>query len=459
MDLLIKEGAKLAPKDRAETTAIFRSQVIGPLLTRDFTSHGDLADAIRAVAKERHRPPGATVSRFFSEATVERWYYRYKKGGLPALRSRRRSDSGHARELTDHQRGLLLDIRREHPTTSAALILRTLELDGRIAKRSVSLTTLRRLYGEHGLDRVVRSAQDGRVRLRWQVDRADALWHADVCHGPAMQIGGRAVPLRIHAILDDHSRYIVAIQAATTEREVEMLSLMVKAMRGLGRRPEALYLDNGATYTGEVLATTCARLEIGLLHAAAEDPQARGKMERFWRTLREGMLDHIGTPGSLHDVQVRLLAFLAKHYHVAPHASLMGKSPGEVYETARRDVRPITEVELGGALRVHAKRRVRRDGTVEVGGVTFETRAGFLAGRVVVVARTLLDATSDPWIEHEGQRYVLGRVDAEENARRKKVGPRPNRPQRGLDVPFDPASTLLDAMMGRGRKGDEAGAR
>ena len=168
------------------------------------------------------------------------------------------------------------------------------------------------------------------------------------------------MPLRIHAILDDHSRYIVAIQAATTEREVEMLSLMVKAMRGLGRRPEALYLDNGATYTGEVLATTCARLGIGLLHAAAEDPQARGKMERFWRTLREGMLDHIGTPGSLHDVQVRLLAFLAKHYHVAPHASLMGKSPGEVYVTARRELRPITEVELGDALRVQRSWRWAR---------------------------------------------------------------------------------------------------
>ena len=458
MDLLIKEGDKLAPKDRAEATAIFRSQVIGPLITRDFTSHGDLATAIRLVAKEKHRPPGASVSRFFSEPTVERWYYRYKKAGLPALRSRRRSDTGHARELTDAQRDLLLEIRREHPTASAALILRTLELDGRVAKRSITVSTVRRLFGQHGLDRVARSAEEGRVRLRWQSDRADGLWHADVCHGPAMSIGGRTVPLRIHAILDDHSRYVVAIQAATTEREVEMLALMVKAMRGLGRRPEALYLDNGATYTGDVLVTTCARLEIGLLHASPHDPQARGKMERFWRTLREGMLDHIGTPGNIHDVQVRLLAFLAKHYHVAPHASLMGKSPGEVYETARRELRPITEAELGGALRVHGNRRVRQDGTVEVGGVTFESRAGFLAGRVVVVARTLLDPTTDPWIEHEGQRYVLGRVDAEENARRKKTGPRGNRPARGLDVPFDPASVLLDALMRRGRK-DLGGAR
>jgi transposase InsO family protein len=454
MDLLIKDGDKLAPRDRAEATAIFRSQVIGPLVTRDFTSHGELADAIREVARKTHRPPGATVSRFFSESTVERWYYRYKKAGLPALRSRRRSDVGHARELTDEQRDLLLEIRREHPTTSAALIVRTLELDGRIAKRSVSLSTVRRLYNEHGLDRAVLSAQDGRVRLRWQADRADALWHADVCHGPSMRIAGRTVPLRIHAILDDHSRYVVAIQAASTEREIEMLALMVKAMRGLGRRPEALYLDNGATYSGEVLATACARLEVGLLHATPHDPEARGKMERFWRTLREGLLDHIGTPGSLHDVQVRLLAYLAKHYHVAPHASLMGKSPGEVYETARRDVRAITEPELGGALRVHGKRRVRRDGTVEVGGVTFETRAGFLAGRIVLVARTLLDPNAEPWIEHEGERYLLARVDAEENARRKKQGPTANRPQRGLDVPFDPASALLDALMGRTRGGD-----
>lgn len=454
MDLLIKKGDELAPKDHAEEVAIFRAQVIGPLLTREFTSHGQLAAAIREVSRHLHRPPGRCISRKYSKATIERWYYRYKNGGLDALRPRRRSDAGHARELTDEQRKLLLDIRREHTSTSASLILRTLELDGRLAKGSVSASTVRRLFAEHGLDRIAIAVARGGGRLRWQVERADALWHADVCHGPAMKVGGRTVPLRIHAIVDDHSRYVVAIQAATTEREVEMLALMVKAMRTVGRRPEALYLDNGSTYTGDVLATLCARLEIGLLHAQPEDPEARGKMERFWRTLREGLLHHMGTPGSLRDVQVRLLAFLAKHYHVSPHASLMGKTPAEVYETAPRIERAISDVELAAALRVHGKRRVRTDCTLDVGGTTFETRAGFLAGRVVVVARTLLDVTTDPWIEHEGERYLLTRVDPEENARRKKTGPSANRPQRGLDVPFDPPGALLDALMRRGRDHD-----
>jgi transposase InsO family protein len=449
MDLLMKEGAKLAPKDNAEAIAIFRAQVIGPLLTRAFITHGELAEAIRGLSRERHWPPGADAARMYSEATLERWYYRFRKHGLAGVTPRRRSDTGHARGLTDEQRELLLAIRREHPTTSAAVILRTLELDGRLAKRSVSLSTLRRLYRERGLDRVTLRAADGRVRLRWQADRADAVWHADVCHGPMMKIAGRAVPLRIHAILDDHSRYIVAIVATTNEREIEMLALLVKAMRSTGRMPEALYLDNGATYTGDVLATACSRLSIGLLHATPHDPQARGKMERFWRTLREGCLDHIGTPGSLHDVQVRLLAFLAKHYHVASHASLMGRSPAEVYETALRADIPVDETDLAAALTVHGRRRVRRDGTLEIGGETFETRTGFLAGRVVTVGRSLLDPTADPWIEHEGQRYVVGRVNAEENARRKKHGPKLKCAGRGIDVPFDPAGALVEALVGR----------
>lgn len=190
MDLLTKEGAKLAPKDTPEGVAIFRAQVIGPLLTRAFSSHGELADAIRMLARHKHLPPGASATRFYSEATIERWYYRFKKRGLAGLTPKRRSDVGHARELTDAQRDLLCAVRREHPSTSTALILRTLELDGRLAKGAVSLSTINRLFRSQGLDKVTLRVADGRVRLRWQADRVDALWHADVCHGPAMKIGG-----------------------------------------------------------------------------------------------------------------------------------------------------------------------------------------------------------------------------------------------------------------------------
>jgi hypothetical protein len=46
-----------------------------------------------------------------------------------------------------------------------------------------------------------------------------------------MKIAGRTVPLRIHAILDDYSRYIVAVVATTNEREIEMLALLASSNR------------------------------------------------------------------------------------------------------------------------------------------------------------------------------------------------------------------------------------
>ena len=113
---------------------------------------------------------------------LHKWYYRFRKHGLAGVTPRRRSDTGHARELTAEQRELLLAIRREHPTTSAALILRTLELDGRLAKRAVSLSTLRRLYREQGLDRVTLRTSDGRVRLRWQAVLVDQPAHLHGAH-------------------------------------------------------------------------------------------------------------------------------------------------------------------------------------------------------------------------------------------------------------------------------------
>jgi transposase InsO family protein len=84
-------------------------------------------------------------------------------------------------------------------------------------------------------------------------------------------VDGQSRPLRIHALLDDHSRYVVALQACSNERESEMLALLVRAWRGHGL-PEKLYLDNGPTYVGDALYTACGRLGITLVHARPYDP-------------------------------------------------------------------------------------------------------------------------------------------------------------------------------------------
>src|SRR5581483_1992446 len=113
------------------------------------------------------------------------------------------------------------------------------------------------------------------------------------------------------------------------------------------------------------------------------DAPARGKMERFWRTLREGCLDHLGTMTQLHDVQARLLAFLDAHYHQAPHGGLFGKPPAHVWAGAT--LRAIDEAELATALTMRVRRRVRKDGktlcanvaeTVDPVAITLEGQLG-----------------------------------------------------------------------------------
>jgi putative transposase len=441
----------LTPKDHAEAVALFRSEVIGALVRRQL-DRGELRAALVEISQQRLRPPGSEHTRSFSVPTLERWYYRYRRGGLTALRPRSRSDRGRARELTDEQRALLCDIRSEHPSASVPLILRTLVADGRLQKEAVSEPTVRRLFAERGLDRVpLRDGASPKTRLRWQADRPGALYHADVCYGPPVVVDGVSRPVRIHALLDDASRFIVAIEAHHTEMEVDMLGPLVRALRRYGA-PDGLYLDNGATYRGQVLRIACERLGITLLHARPYDAEARGKMERFWRTLREGCLDYLGSLSSLHDVQVRILAFIDQHYHLAPHAALMGRSPGIVWAEAEanRPVDHITEEQLRTALTVRERRRVRRDTTVSIGGSQWELSQGFLAGRIVTVARSLLHPADPPWVEHDDKRLVLYPVDPVANARRKRPPRRPDAPAKpNKPVAFDPPSALLDRAVGR----------
>ncbi|XXY13608.1 DDE-type integrase/transposase/recombinase [Sorangium sp. So ce216] len=434
----------LKPKDHAEEIAIFRHGVIGQICARDL-EHGDLAEALRTLSIQRLRPPGSACTRSFSIPTLERWLYAYRRRGLEGLRPRARRDRGRGRELDPVLRQLLCDIRREHPDASVPLILRTLRADGRLCA-TVSASTVRRLFRQEGLDKVpLRDGKGPTTRLKWQADHPDALWHGDVCHGPTLHLAGRRVTVRIHALLDDASRFILVISVESDEKEDTMLRLLVRALRLYGV-PSALYLDNGATYRGDALRLFCSRLGITLLHARPYDPQARGKMERFWRTLRENVLDHLGSITSLEDISSRIQAFVDVHYHPSPHAGLMGRAPGLVYAPGQREIDPLSEARLREALTLRQRRRVRRDTTVSVRGRLYELDHGYLAGRVVTVAFCLLDEPLAPVVEIEGQRIALRLVDPVHNAHVKRPPRRATQSgasPAGQPVAFDPGGALL----------------
>lgn len=434
----------LKPKDHAEEVAQFRAAIIG-MVARCEMDHGRLQGELEALSRKRFRVPGATSTRTFSVPTLERWLYAYRKGGLEALRPKPRKDRGRGRDVEEAQLTLLLDIRQEHPSASAKLILDTVERLGLLPKMLLTPTTLRRIYADHNLPRRSRKDTDREHgRLRWQAEHPHAIWHGDVCHLAPIEVAGTKKPVRVHAFLDDCSRDVLEIRAYHHERELDMLDLLVRAFRKHGP-PDALYLDNGATYRGDALQIACARLDITLIHARPYSPQARGKMERFWRTMREGCTDFIGPVASLHDVNVRLWAFVEQHYRKSAHAGLFGRTPKSVIEDALalEPRLPIDEQRLRDALTVRVRRRVRADNTLSIGGTDFETRQSFLARKLVSVGYCVIDQPLEPWIENQGQRYPLLPVDPVANGRsreRPRIEPRPERPSTG----FDPAGALLD---------------
>ena len=312
---------------------------------------------------------------------------------------------------------------------------------------------MRRLYAAAGLRRrATRPEGEPKTRLRWQAERPGALWHGDVCHVTGCTVGGKTTPVRIHGLLDDASRYVVALEAHATEKEVDMLGMTVDALRREGK-PDGLYLDNGSTYRGDILKTACARLGITLLHAKPYDPEARGKMERFWRTLREGCLNYLGAVASLEDINATLRAFLDKRYHPAPHAGLLGKSPAKVYAARPPGEGAVDDKALRVALTERSRRRVSGDNIVSVDGVVWQLDQGYLAGQIVTVARCFVAPNEPPWVEHEGKRLVLHPVDPESNARRKRPprgGPAAEKSTRPVD--FNPTRTL-GRSKGRGGEG------
>jgi transposase InsO family protein len=426
---------------RADQVALFRLGVIGDLLSRPL-ERGELQDELKLRAQRRYRPPGASASRSYHWKTLQSWYYAARDGldGLrPASRSR-----GLALALDDDQREILLEMRRAHCSAAVDMILSEAVRNGIIAEGEVSPSTLRRLFREHGLSRQPQNRHDRRERRRWDSGRVGAVWHMDVCHVWRRDADGKPVKAYVHAIIDDHSRYVVGLSAREHEQETDALSVFCAALL---QHPACgiLYVDNGSCYKGEVLALALERLGIRLVHTPPGEPQGRGKLERWFRTMRQRCTDHLVGSTTLSELNAALFAFLDADYHRRPHPALLGRTPYRCYVQGIQTLpRPRTAAELARALEVTLKPVVRKDATVQVRGRLYEVRGRHLAGKRISVR---LDPFTDAVVgaSYEDLDVVIGPCDPVANADRPQS---PLAPEAASTTPFDP----IAGMLARARK-------
>src|SRR5262249_50223142 len=128
-------------------------------------------------------------------------------------------------------------------------------------------------------------------------------------------------------VLDDASRLIPHAQFYDKQGLDAFLDCLRHAVASRGL-PVKLYVDNGKVYHSEQLARLAASLGILITHSPPYQPEGRGKIERFFRTVREQFLANLDRKHwlTLEALNERLWIWIEQVYHRSEHASL-GTTP------------------------------------------------------------------------------------------------------------------------------------
>lgn len=441
------------PTFTQQEEALFRHAVLGPVLAGKLR-RGQLRRKLEELASETYTDRTGEV-RKMSWKTLEQWFYQIKNGGFAALTPKTRSDAGTCRCLTADLAQLVVDLKQDDPGQSARLIKDTLIKAGRIAPKDVSESALQRLLKQRGLSgpklELLR-----KERYRFCAAHVGELAQSDCVHGFKMfnPKTRREETVKIFALLDDKSRMGLNIHGGFRETEAAFLCVMHGAIarRGVFR---TLYVDRGASFKGRDLELACAHLSIRLLHAPVADGPSKGKIERFWRTLRADVLDRIDPESvrTLNDLNVRLMAWMENDYNVRPHSGLFGRTPREVWEEEIDQVAWIDDPSrLDAVFTGEATRTSRNDATVSFEGQTYEL-PGHLRRCRVTLKYSFLDPSRVRVLDGTTE-VPLKIVDPIANSKRIRHTPRLAARRAKKYRELNPVEVLLDRVAGRtpGRK-------
>jgi len=215
-------------------------------------------------------------------------------------------------------------------------------------------------------------------RRKFEVELPNDLWQSDVMHGPMVEAEGKMKKTYLLAFIDDHSRLVPHGQFYLSERLDFYLDALEQALlkRGL---PRKLYLDNGPAFRSKHLEHVAASLGIALIHASPYKPQGKGKIERFFRTVRMQFLP--GFKGKLlEELNEAFDLWLDEIYHQRKHSST-AQSPFERF-TAHMECLRAAPRELGDFFRKPARRRVAKDRTITLNGKLYEAPVALIGKQV-----------------------------------------------------------------------------
>jgi putative transposase len=417
--------------EQKEKVAVFRFGVIFPLVECHTGRYwGEKERIIRELIAREWEIPFSNRT-FISRATILNWYSRYRNGGerIEALLPSNRSDRGTQRSLAPEVIDALVRMRKENPKLSVPRLVEKATVSGAFHPGgSVSIATVYRLMRLHKVEK----NQKKEDMRKFEVQMSNDLWQSDCMHGLKVLHEGSARKTYLFALLDDHSRLIPHGQFYLAENLENYLDCLWSALRKRGV-PRKLYVDNGPSFRSHRLKIGCASLQIGLIYARPYRPQGKGKIERFFRTVRSQFLSEIPSGLSLAELNEHFTDYLENLYHTREHGTT-GQAPIKRYLQDAKALRRAP-AELPGYFRRKENRKVNNDRSVRLDGRLFEAPSG-LVGQMVTLRFENYDRI-EVFVEEESKGF-LKLLDVHVNSRVKRE---PSENHNGGGELFKPAES------------------
>lgn len=358
-----------------------------------------MADYFRRIAAEPlELPNGSRVK--VKPSTLAGWRRRYLELGFEGLIPKRRSDLGTSRRIDADLAADIQAMRAEKPGISATMVLEALVEGGYVADGEMSAATVQRFFKRNPAPQASPAAKDRRA---FESARVNGIWQADTLFGPYVGVPARRAYLQ--AIIDDKSRKVVAARFVDKDCAATFQATLRMAVASHGI-PEKLFVDNGGPYKNEQLSLICGGLGIVLCHAAVRDGAAKGKIERWNRTVRMRFLSTLpeSAKGGLDELNAALAKWVSA-YNTTVHSSTRS-APSEAFAAEADGLRWVEggEAALTEAFRNRITRKVANDATVRVDHVLYDVPMGLVGEKVEL--RYSPGRADDVWVCAPGDQPV-----------------------------------------------------
>jgi len=348
--------------------------------------------------------------RQFTWRTIQTWYYRYKNYGITGMTHQPRKDKGQVRKVTPEELLEALSAAKPHfhtQRTNKRALYRFCIEKGLLHPDRIAQTTFYRFLREYNL--LAPESEENKKRLAFSMKYANQLWQADTMFGPYLDAGGARKQARLIAFIDDASR-VLCHGEFFFEENVDTLVQAIRAAFYKRGVPEQLLVDNGSIYCCQEITLICARVGCLLRHTAVRDAAAKGKIERFFRRVRDQFLVRKLDLSALEALNCQFTHWVENDYNATPHDAL-GMKPIDRFGIDLGRIRFLPPSEHNDELfYAEATRKVKKDNTFSFQGRRYETPVDLRDKEIQLRYDRHRAQTAAVLIYHKGQRQGAARL-------------------------------------------------